>query len=83
MNTIRYDSETDAAYLKIQDGEYLDSEEISDGVILDYDENDNVIAVEFLGVSTLSPSHWQKLQSQLPAIAYGQLQAFFANPIHA
>ncbi len=81
MNIIKYDPEMDAAYLKIQDGEYVESEEISDGVILDYDKNDNVIAVEFLGASTLSPSHWQKLQSQLPTIAYRQLQTFFANSI--
>jgi uncharacterized protein YuzE len=83
MNSIKYDPETDSAYLKVRDGEYVESEEISDGVILDYDRDDNVIAVELLGVAQLNVSDWQKLQPRLPEVVYGQLQKFFANPVSA
>ncbi|WP_236612500.1 DUF2283 domain-containing protein [Picosynechococcus sp. NKBG15041c] len=79
---IEYDPETDTAYLKIQEGNYLESEEISAGVILDYDQNENVIALELLGVKSLQPSQWQSLKSQMPVSAYEQLQVFFANASH-
>ena len=84
MNRIKYDPEVDAAYLRIQDGEYVESEESSDGVILDYDQNNNVISVELLGVATLPPSHWQKLQPRLSETIFLQLQEFLmglANPV--
>jgi uncharacterized protein YuzE len=35
----------------LDDNRIVESEEIRPGVILDYDENDKVIGVEFLGVS--------------------------------
>ncbi|WP_099239920.1 DUF2283 domain-containing protein [Synechococcus sp. BDU 130192] len=82
MNMIEYDPETDAAYLKIQKGSYVESEEISAGIILDYDQNENVIALELLGVKSLQPSQWQSLESRLPVTAYEQLQVFFANTSH-
>jgi uncharacterized protein YuzE len=48
---IKLDKESDALYFRLDDNRIVESEEIRPGVILDYDENDNVVGVEFLGVS--------------------------------
>jgi uncharacterized protein YuzE len=49
---IRVDKETDALYFRLDESRIVESEEIQPGVILDYDENDQVVGVEFLGISS-------------------------------
>ena len=46
------DKETDTLYFRIDEKKIVESEEVRPGVILDYDENDSVVGVEFLNVST-------------------------------
>ncbi len=46
------DKETDTLYFRLDEKKIVESEEIRPGVILDYDENDSVVGVEFLNVST-------------------------------
>ena len=46
-----YGHVVDALYIKFSDGEVADSEEISEGVIIDYDQNGRVIGVEILNFS--------------------------------
>ncbi len=48
---IKLDKASDALYFRLDDNRIVESEEIRPGVILDYDENDKVVGVEFLGVS--------------------------------
>ena len=50
MRTI-YDPDTDALYLRMTDGKVLESEEVSPGVILDFDSEGRVIAVEVSNAS--------------------------------
>jgi len=38
---IRYDEEADAIYIKLREGEYYESDEISEGIIVDYDRDLN------------------------------------------
>ncbi len=46
---IRYDLEIDAIYFDLNvEEKSVEQEEISDGVILDYDQNDNLIGIEVL-----------------------------------
>jgi uncharacterized protein YuzE len=45
------DPEADALYLRLNDAEIADSEQIASGVVLDYDANDNVVGVELLHLS--------------------------------
>ncbi len=66
MNSIQYDPAVDAAYIQLTDKQGVDSEEIAEGIIVDYDQNDNVIAVELLGVRTINPNDFQKLKPLLP-----------------
>ncbi len=48
---IKVDKETDALYFRLDESRIVESEEIRPGVILDYDGNDQVVGVEFLGIS--------------------------------
>ncbi len=74
MNSIEYDPVVDAAYFQLTDKLGVDSEEIADGIIVDYDKNDNVIGVELLGVRTISSNDFQKLKPLLPESALAQFQ---------
>jgi len=42
-----YYPETDMLYLKLMEGVSTESEEISPGVVLDFDEHNRVIGIEF------------------------------------
>ena len=46
------DKESDALYIRLDENRIIDSEEIKPGVIVDYDENDRVVGVEYLNIST-------------------------------
>ena len=48
---IKVDKNTDTLYFRLDENKIVESEEIKPGVILDYDENDQVVGVEFLNVS--------------------------------
>lgn len=45
------DPEADALYLRLNDAQILDSEQVASGVVLDYDAQDNVVGVEMLHLS--------------------------------
>ncbi|HMO52386.1 MAG TPA: DUF2283 domain-containing protein [Kiritimatiellia bacterium] len=49
---IKVDRENDALYFRLDENRIVESEEVRPGVILDYDENDRVVGIEFLGIST-------------------------------
>lgn len=49
---IKLDKDSDALYFRLDYNRIVESEEVRPGVILDFDENDKVVGVEFLGVST-------------------------------
>lgn len=45
------DPEADALYLRLNEAEIVDSEQVSPGVVLDYDAQENVVGVEMLHLS--------------------------------
>ena len=45
------DRDADALYLRLNDAQIVDSEQVASGVVLDYDEKDNVVGVEMLHLS--------------------------------
>jgi len=53
---LKIDEKTDALYLRIDDSKIVDSEEVSPGVVLDYNEQDEVVGVEILHLSKRSSS---------------------------
>ncbi len=50
MKKPTYDEEADAAYFYLKDSKIVDSETVSPGVILDYDDHDNVVGIEILSI---------------------------------
>ena len=45
------DPKADALYLRLNDAEIVDSQQVAPGVVLDYDTEDTVVGVEMLHVS--------------------------------
>jgi uncharacterized protein YuzE len=43
-----YDPETDALYVRFVDAPVVESEEVSDGLVLDFDAAGKIVAFEFL-----------------------------------
>jgi uncharacterized protein YuzE len=52
---LEYDSQADAAYIKLSEAEVVDSEEVRPGVVVDYDAQDRVIGIELLHVRKQRP----------------------------
>jgi uncharacterized protein YuzE len=52
---LRISKEDDALYLRLNDNEIVESEEVEDGIILDFDAQGTVIGFEILRVSERSP----------------------------
>jgi len=50
MKTL-YDADSDALYMRFSDARVLESEEVSEGVILDYDAEGRIVAIELLDAS--------------------------------
>jgi uncharacterized protein YuzE len=48
---IKIDKTSDALYFRLDESKIIESEEVRPGVILDFDEHDNVVGVEFLNIS--------------------------------
>lgn len=49
---IKVDKDSDALYFRLDETKIVESEEVQPGVILDFDANDRVVGVEFLGISS-------------------------------
>ena len=47
MKTI-YDAEADALYVRFADASVVESEEVADGVVLDFDAEGRIVAIELL-----------------------------------
>ena len=53
---LKVDREADALYLRLDDSRIIESEEVAPGVVLDYNEQNQVVGVEILGISKRAPS---------------------------
>lgn len=51
---LNVDREADALYLRLDDSAIVESEEVSPGVVLDYNEANEVVGVEMLRLSKRS-----------------------------
>jgi len=48
---VQYDPSADAMYIRLAEGTVSDSDEVRDGVVLDYDANGKVLGIEVLKLS--------------------------------
>lgn len=53
---LHVDKEADALYLRLDTSPIVESEEVSPGVVLDYNESNDVVGVEILHLSKRSAS---------------------------
>lgn len=51
---LKVDEKADALYLRLDDSKIIESEEVSPGVILDYNDQNQVVGVEILKLSRRS-----------------------------
>jgi uncharacterized protein YuzE len=52
---IHLDEKADALYLRLDDSPIVESEEVAPGIVLDYNERDQVVGVEILDVKARVP----------------------------
>ncbi len=77
---IKYDDKVDAAYLKLADSQVIDSEEISPGIIYDFDENNQVVGIEILKVKYKNPEQLKQINFPFSPEDRKQLKNFFGLP---
>ena len=52
---LHVDQEADALYLRLDDSDIVESEEVAPGVVLDFNERNQVVGVEMLNLSKRTP----------------------------
>ena len=52
---IRFDEQADAVYLRLDESGIVESEEIQPGIVLDFNQSDQVVGVEILRVKERVP----------------------------
>ena len=52
---LKVDEKADALYFKLDDSKIVESEEVSPGIILDFNERSQVVGVEILRLSERTP----------------------------
>lgn len=53
---LHYDPAVDAAYLRFSDAQVVESEEVSPGVVLDFDGDGRIVAMEVMNAARRLPS---------------------------
>jgi uncharacterized protein YuzE len=53
---LHVDKEADALYLRLDDSKIIESEEVSPGVVLDFNEQNQAVGIEMLNLSKRAPS---------------------------
>ena len=62
---LHVDKAADALYLRLDDSKIIESEEVSPGVVLDFNERNQVVGIEMLNLSQRSPKlDFRELQFQ-------------------
>jgi uncharacterized protein YuzE len=52
---LRFDEKADALYLRLDDSKIVESEEVQPGIVLDFNEHNQVVGVEILRVKERVP----------------------------
>jgi len=52
---VHYDEKADAIYLRLDESKIVESEEVRPGVVLDFDDKDQVVGIEILRVKSRVP----------------------------
>ncbi len=52
---VHFDEQADAVYIRLDDSNIVESEEVQPGILLDFDERDQVVGIEILRVRERVP----------------------------
>jgi len=52
---LHFDEKSDALYFRLYDSKIIESEEVQPGIILDFNEYNQVVGIEILGVKNRRP----------------------------
>ena len=52
---VRFDENADALYLRLDESRIVESEEVQPGIVLDFDEHNQVVGIEILRVKERVP----------------------------
>ncbi|MGQ0684701.1 DUF2283 domain-containing protein [Bradyrhizobium sp.] len=68
---VRIDQSADAVYLNLSDGAVSESEEVADGIVVDYDTDGRVVGIEILDASKRAgnPETLKTYSFELPGVA--------------
>lgn len=58
---IEFDKSANAAYIRLTNAKIADSEEMSPGIVYDYDDQDKVVGIEILGIKQRTPEEIKAL----------------------
>jgi YD repeat-containing protein len=67
---VRVDNAADAVYLNLTDRPIKDSEEVADGIVVDYDSQGRIVGIEILDASrrTEDPTALRQFSFELPTV---------------
>lgn len=75
---IEYDQKADAAYLKLADSKIVESEEISSGIIYDFDKSAQVVGIEILQLKRRTPEQLKQVDFPFSAEDRAEFKEFFS-----
>ena len=52
---VRFDEKADALYMRVDDSKILESEEVQPGVVLDFNDRNQVVGIEIRGIRDRVP----------------------------
>ena len=60
---VRFDEKADALYMRLDDSKILESEEVQPGVVLDFNDRNQVVGIEIRGIRDRVPlAHLRQMQ---------------------
>ena len=76
---IEYDKTVDAIYFHILNSKVLESEEVSPGIVYDYDKDDNIVGVEVLSLKKRTPEETKAINFPFSEDDKAKFREFFIN----
>jgi uncharacterized protein YuzE len=63
---VRFDEKADALYLRLDESKIVESEEVQPGIVLDFNEQNQVVGIEILRVKERVPlAHLRQMQFEV------------------
>jgi len=63
---VRFDEKADALYMRLDDSKILVSEEVQPGVVLDFNDRNQVVGIEIRGTIDRVPlAHFREMQFEI------------------